>query len=238
MLSIIIPTFNSGKTLEMCISSVLQQDIVDLEIIIIDGLSSDNTINIIEKYKEQISFFVSEKDLGVYDAMNKGIKEAKGEFLIFLGSDDFLMPNILKNIIPYLKSQSVIYYGNSFFPCSNIIYNGKFNTLKLSTRNICHQAIFYPKSVFIKNQYDLNFKILADYSLNLKLWVDKNFKFEYIPRTISVFNDYEGLSKINQDLKFQEFKFSFIKNNFGPIVFTYFLVRRNLYNVLSSFLNK
>ena len=90
LISIIIPVFNAGKTLQSTIESILGQCYKNIELIIVDGESVDNTKDIIAQYKKNIDIFICEKDNGIYDAMNKGIIAANGDWLLFLGGDDVL----------------------------------------------------------------------------------------------------------------------------------------------------
>ena len=91
--TIITVTYNSASTVEQTILSVLNQSYKNIEFIIVDGVSSDETLNIVGKYKSKISKIISEKDMGIYDAMNKGIELATGDVIGFLHSDDFLFSN-------------------------------------------------------------------------------------------------------------------------------------------------
>ena len=152
LFSIIIPTFNAGKTLSFCLDSVLIQSFQDFEILIIDAVSSDNTMSIVEEYAAANTAitWISEKDKGIYDAMNKSISLAKGEWLYFLGSDDKLYDaEVLKKIMNSLNENHSldVLYGNV---SSNRlgIYDGEFNAGKIRLKNICHQAIFLRKTVF------------------------------------------------------------------------------------------
>src|SRR5215216_6167566 len=116
LLSIIIPTYNSEKTLSCCLQSVLNQTFKDFEILIIDGLSSDNTINVIKGYNNSKIRVYSEKDKGIYDAMNKGIEKSAGEWLYFLGSDDqffneYVLEAIFQGNKDILKHSDYV-YGN------------------------------------------------------------------------------------------------------------------------------
>ena len=96
-ISIITPTFNSEKYLERCIKSIQSQDYNNIEHIIIDGDSTDETRNIIKKYQNNKTILISEKDDGIWDAMNKGLKIASGDIVGFLNSDDYYYPNAIKN---------------------------------------------------------------------------------------------------------------------------------------------
>src|SRR2546426_834552 len=99
LLSIVIVVYNAGSTLKHAIESVLNQTYKNIELIIIDGGSNDNTLQIINNYSSQIGYFISEKDNGIYDAMNKGILAAKGDWILFLGADDILYrPDIITDI--------------------------------------------------------------------------------------------------------------------------------------------
>ena len=93
LISIITPTFNSEKTLDKCIDSVIKQNFDNYEHLIIDNISKDNSEKIVKNYNNNKIKFLSEKDNGIYDAMNKGIKISKGDYLLFLNSDDKIIDN-------------------------------------------------------------------------------------------------------------------------------------------------
>ena len=105
-ISIITPTFNSEKYLERCIKSIQSQDYNNIEHIIIDGESTDETKNIINKYQNNKTILISERDDGIWDAMNKGLKIASGDIVGFLNSDDYYYPNALKTVVKYFNNKS------------------------------------------------------------------------------------------------------------------------------------
>ena len=234
LFSIITVVFNGNKTLESTIESVVSQSFVNFEYIIIDGGSTDGSIDIISKYQEKISYWSSEPDEGIYDAMSKGIKFAKGDFIYFLGSDDLLFNNeVLNKLSTFLVSKNKVYYGNVLFKKRNAIYDGKFNSLKIVTRNISHQSIFYPKEVFEKYNFKTEYKIFADYDLNLKLYGNSSYKFQYIPLTIALFND-EGASGSNVlDACFEKDRLEIIKRNFPYWVYLYRFYRSKISKLVS-----
>lgn len=233
-ISIITVVYNAKSFLEETIESVLSQNFNNFEYIIIDGGSIDGTLDIIKKYQDRITLWVSEPDKGIYDAMNKGIKHAKGEYVYFLGGDDLLFDNqVLKNVNSYLMDKRKVYYGNVLFKKRNVIYDGEFNLVKIVTRNISHQSIFYPKEIFEKYSFDTKYKIFADYELNLKLYGNSSYSFVYIPITIALFND-EGASGSNTlDLNFENDRFEIIKNNFPYWIYLYRFFRTKLSKFLS-----
>ena len=117
LVSIIIPTYNSEDYLNQALKSIVNQTFKDIEVLIMDGLSSDKTVEIAEKFKQdlpQIQIY-SDKDNGIYDAMNKGIKKAKGEWIYFMGSDDTFYENkTLQNFKDLEKLELDILYGNVY----------------------------------------------------------------------------------------------------------------------------
>lgn len=213
LVTIIIVTYNAEKFIGDALESLTSRINDQTEVIIIDGLSKDNTINIINKYDKYISKFISEKDSGIYDAMNKGISLAAGKFVLFLGADDQLVIN-LQELSGFLLDQKTIYYGDVLLSPSNKIYGGKYNTAKLLNRNICHQSMFYPKSVFEDYKFDDNYKLMEDYVMNLKLWSSGKFKFSYIEKTISNYST-AGLSSTNIDTVYKKDSWKIIYKHFG-----------------------
>jgi glycosyltransferase involved in cell wall biosynthesis len=226
LISIILVCLNSEKTIEQTILSIIKLDYPNIEFIVIDGVSTDGTIKILEKYNEYIDNLIIEKDSGIYDAMNKGSKLANGMYLYFIGSDDIVI-NSWNNLIGKLNSPSTIFYGNVYFPISNKIYDGRFGFVKLLTKNICHQAIFYPKAVFEKYEYSTEYPFSADFLLNLQINSDSDFNFKYINLLISIYSE-QGLSSCIPDHKFIEDHLSIIKKDYSLIVYLYIFLRKLL----------
>jgi glycosyltransferase involved in cell wall biosynthesis len=215
LVTIIIVTYNAEKHIGDVLESLIPRINEQTEVIIIDGLSIDNTVNIIKEYQKYISKFISEKDSGIYDAMNKGVSMASGKYILFLGADDQLLIN-LQELSGLLLDEKTIYYGDVLLSPSNKLYGGKFSTAKLINRNICHQSILFPKTVFEEYQYGDDYKLMEDYVMNLKLWSSKKFKFNYLEKTISVYN-ITGLSSTTEDVGFKNDSFKLIFRYFGVL---------------------
>lgn len=213
-LSIITPVFNGAKTLEACIQSVLSLHDSSIEHIIIDGSSTDETPQILEHYQDQLGPCLSEPDHGVYDAMNKGVRLATGEWLLFIGADDFVLHPLLETL-EHLKDPQHIYYANVFYPNHARIYRGKISTYRFMLDNLSHQCIFYPKPIFERYQYDTRYPIMADYALNIQCYGDKSLQFDYLPYVVAVHSDHEGLSKSAKDEHFIEQKATLVKAHFS-----------------------
>lgn len=204
LFSIITPTYNSGQKVEKTISSVLTQDAELFDFHVIDGASTDGTLNLIEKYVDKIEL-VSEKDKGVYDAMNKGIDLASGKYLYFLGAGDSLRPGVLRKLEKMMPDEQLAFvYGNVYWMDQAIIYSGEFDKARLKTHNICHQAIFYERTIFeMMGKFELRFKVLADYVFNIKCFADDRIHKRYIDYVIANFEG-GGLSAKQKDLALAE----------------------------------
>jgi glycosyltransferase involved in cell wall biosynthesis len=178
LVSIITATFNAENDLEACIKSVISQSYINLEFIIVDGGSTDGTLEIIKKYKNFISISISEKDKGIYDAWNKGLKLANGDWIAFLGADDLYMPDAIQNYINHLNTLD---YSNLDIISSKImLVNENDSKLRvigkewkwaLFRRYMCtaHVGSLHSKSFFEKyGSYNINYKIVGDYEILLR----------------------------------------------------------------------
>ena len=204
LISVITPVYNGEKFIGKCIQKVQQQSFRHFEHIIVDGASADSTVTIVKKYTGDFENVIlhSEKDKGIYDAMNKGISLAKGEWLFFLGCDDyFFEDDVLEKVAAFIAAnqQSQLIYGNVWYQKLARLYDGAFDIEKILKRNICHQSIFYHKGVFeITGSYNLLYKIEADYEFNLRCWLSGKIRHSFIPLTIAFFS-FGGFSAAARD---------------------------------------
>ena len=212
-ISIVTVVYNGEKTLEKTIQSIISQSYDNIEYIIIDGASKDGTISIIKKYESKIAYWKSEPDKGIYDAMNKGLQKATGDFLIFMGADDlFIDSDVISNFVEKIKGKdwSRVYYGNVTKVSTNERYDGLFSKEKFAIRNICHQSIFYPKNIYKANTYDLKYKLWADYVYNFKLFK----QMEYLDMDVAYFND-TGASAQKGDIEFRKNVYFLVLKHLG-----------------------
>lgn len=188
-LSIIIPTYNSEKVIGRALESILCQTFADYEVLVMDGVSCDETINIAQSYNDSKIRVFSEPDKGVYDAMNKGIYRATGEWLYFLGSDDWLYDmNVLQCVFSQDIEQFDVVYGEAFSERSMSANSGEWNLETLQS-NRCHQAIFYKRTFLLRSGgYNLKYKIYADFDMNLKWFLNRRVKDKYIEVCIAHFS--------------------------------------------------
>lgn len=171
-ISVITVCLNSAPTIEETIRSVIEQEDVDLEYIIIDGDSVDGTIEIVRSYIENVDYFVSEQDKGIYDAMNKGFFRATGDVICYLNADDrYANKFVLKSVKKaFERSQDPIVYGDvQFWENSNRLSRswkvGKVESHNIAYRQIPHPAIFIRRTCLeaLGLPFDARFKISADY---------------------------------------------------------------------------
>ena len=176
-LSIITVCKNAQNTLERTLESIIKQTYKNIELIVFDGNSSDNTVGIIERYMHHISFFHSGDDSGIYNAMNKALSKASGDYVLFFNAGDTFCDNeVLERVIEKIKLNNCPDFA---FGWARIIYSqgeccrvDKFLNYKRKTffvnENICHQSIFYKRNLFNNDCYDESFKIYADWDFNAR----------------------------------------------------------------------
>jgi len=205
MFSIILATYNCGQKVENTLLSILSQNKELFELIVLDGASTDNTLDYIKKYENNLTL-ISEKDDGVYDAFNKGIDKAIGKYIYFIGAGDRLQPGVLEKVKEFLPQDSPTFvYGDFYLMKQKIYESKKFRSSDLIFNNICHQAIFYHRDIFdIIGKYDSQYKVFADWIFNLKCFTQQGISKQYIPCLIADFEEGGLSSELNNDPAFKK----------------------------------
>lgn len=221
LFSIIIPTFNARDDLQRSLDSVFVQDDADYEIWVIDGASTDGTRELLESYGDCVRW-LSESDSGVYDAMNKGIERASGDWLYFLGAGDLLRLDVLCEIAPHARELAdesggvaALIYGDVWLCEEQQRFGGSFPPARLRSWNPSHQAIFTSRAVFEKlGGYETRYLTAADYAFNLACWGEEAIVKKYVPLVIA---DYKGggLSVTRPDVAFERDKLGLIRRHLG-----------------------
>ena len=223
--SIITVTYNADKVLETTIQSVIHQTYKNIEYIIVDGKSKDHTLNIANKYKEHIYQIISEPDKGLYDAMNKGIQLATGDYLCFLNAGDKLHENMtLQKIVQTLKDKEElpdVIYGETAI----VNEKGEFlHMRRLATPSqltwksfkqgmlVCHQAFFAHRKLAITNLYDLQYRFSADFDWCIRIMK----KAKCLHNTRLTIIDYlnEGMTTQNHKASLKE-RFRIMAKHYG-----------------------
>ncbi|MBV8253035.1 MAG: glycosyltransferase [Chitinophaga sp.] len=230
LVSIIIATYNAEKHLASCLRSISDMRLPQLEVLIIDGKSTDTTIEIARTYPNLDIRFISEADDGIYDALNKGVTMAKGKWLHFLGSDDELLPGF-RDIALQLEDTNTVYYGHSEelyrddFRPPYILLRGPYSKYRLAKFPMNHQSIFYPAAVFKKYKYDVRYRVFADYALNLQVWGDGAFRRKHLAVAVTLYN-MSGFSAKHEDKIFKQEKPRLIKQHLGWYIYCRYQLKR------------
>ena len=223
-ISIITVSLNSAHCIEQTLLSVINQDYSNIEYIVQDGLSTDGTIEIVSKYP-QVRLF-SEKDAGIYDAMNKAKKKATGDFLLYLGADDLLYSNnVITEFVNHLMAEDDVYYGSVLRIKKQVVFDGEFSKWKWGYQNVCHQCIFYPRSIYSKKDYDPQYKLVADWVYNLQL-LASGVNFHYVDLVIAKYNDVDGISSTRVDKHFLKERKNLVVNAVGILPYYWGLIAK------------
>ena len=194
-ISVVTVCYNAAETIEKTILSVINQTYQNIEYIIIDGASTDGTVDIVNKYRDKITHFVSEPDKGIYDAMNKGIIAATGEWINFMNAgDEFYDNNVLSTIAPQMDNVDIV-YGDTM-----MVYSiGKKLEKPMPLSQIIDRMVFGHQATFIKTEYhknhlfDLSYKSSADFKFLRDSYIG-GAKFQYIPITVVNYEAENGMS--------------------------------------------
>lgn len=216
-ISIITVTYNCAPIIEETVQSVLAQTYPNIEYIIIDGLSSDGTIDIIKKYEHNLAYWNSEKDTGIYSAMNKGLQRATGSWVFFQNAGDVFYSNsvlcdidfenyekdpnigfIFGRVMKFTKKgiQPVKFDANPFYSNPKILKGMGFS----------HQAVFTRTDLAKKVRFNEDFKLCADYNMFVTI-VNKGYAGKELKIFISIIDSMDGTSKRNQITQFKETAF-------------------------------
>ena len=211
LVSVAIVALNAKATIERAIRSVLDQRSSHTELIVVDGASTDGTLDVIRELALWPGRWISEPDRGIYDAMNKALAMARGDWLMFLGADDELLAPI-DELVGFFSDPRAVYYGDVEIRHSGAVSGGRFSAYRLMQQNICHQALFYPRAIYSQRRYDMTCGMLADHKYNLEVW-GGGTPFVYLDRRISRFDD-RGVSA-GGDPRFEAIKLATIRESFG-----------------------
>lgn len=205
-ISIVTVSYNQAEFLERTILSVLNQNYPNLEYIIIDGGSTDGSVEIIKKYEKYLAYWVSEHDKGIYDAMNKGIDLASGDFINFLNCGDYYVSlEALKSFVSEIKDLNKVYFARAIIEAEKESIRWKLpgegvNISKWLSkyRTPNHQAILYPKLYYKNHFYEPSFKYFSDTDYTLRAY--NLCRFQYVDMDFVVFG-LGGVSNSPENIK-------------------------------------
>lgn len=216
-ISVITVVFNGIKHIESTISSVIKQDYLDLEYIVIDGKSTDGTIEIIKKYESKINYWISEPDKGIYDAMNKGIDIATGDWVIFMNCGDlFFNKDTLKQVFEApIPDDIALLCGGAFIRSEWGNFYSKARPDTQLWKSFVHQSLFSRIDLNRKYKFNLKFKAASDYDFIYTLF-SKNYKFLSLNIIVSdILYISSGFSSVNEICSKKEVLKSIILHRMG-----------------------
>ncbi|SFV56725.1 glycosyl transferase, family 2 [hydrothermal vent metagenome] len=198
LITIITVTYNADRYLSQTIESIISQTYKNIEYIVIDGGSTDGTLDIIKSYEEYISFWSSEPDDGIYDAMNRGILQATGDYIAFINADDWLESDAVELVADVGRDRDIGYiYGdlNQIRGDKCIgVHVADLSRYKQNTP-IGHQSLFVRSDILKEMPFDMRYKIMSDYDSMIKL-IKSGVSHHYIPKPLANFRK-EGFSDIS-----------------------------------------
>lgn len=241
-ISIITITYNSERTLEQTIKSVVEQGYNNLEYIIIDGGSKDGTLDIVNRYKEKIAFVVSEKDKGISDAFNKGIRKATGDIIGIINSDDLLADYALENLSKAYQEDVDVYRGNlliwdetsgkQYINIPTMHFNIERNLL-----SVCHPSTFINKKAYEKwGLYDIEMRYMMDADILFRFYRG-GAKFKYVDKNLAVFR-LGGVTSDDWKKKIPEFKKVLMVNGASRFTISKKILVYNIKNRIKDILFK
>ena len=250
LVSIITPSYNQGGFIEETIKSVLSQDYPEIEYIVIDGGSIDNTIEILKKYGKKIKW-VSEKDRGQSDAINKGFRMARGDIFAWLNSDDIYLNNAVSKAVAFLNANSDVdmLYGKAMFCNEGSKIIGEYNPPEVFdykmlavSNSICQPSTFFKRDAFFAvGGIDLTLHHLMDHDLWMKM--TKRFKVAYLPDFLSIYrlhaesksiSDIHGLKRNKESINIRMIHYGWAPIN-HVYAYCYYCVKNRLPSYLSRF---
>ena len=210
-ISIITVVYNAVATIEQTILSVVKQDYSNIEYIIVDGGSTDGTLDIVKKYEKKIALWLSEPDHGIYDAMNKGLTHATGNYIYYLGADDCLLaPTSISQVVSFLQDNpevdvlcASVMMVDSVYRIEKV-YSSNFSEADvLSGYNTPHQGMFVRREILQKYRFDTSYHIAADYKNFLKFYLDQNIALKKTAMIVAYYAN-DGVSGDGTDAQRME----------------------------------
>ena len=241
-ISIVTVTFNCEKTIEETIQSILSQNYPNLEYLIIDGKSTDSTMSIVEKYSDRISRIVSEKDNGISDAFNKGVRLSSGDIVGIINGDDVLLPGALDALAKAYDPEVDVYRGNI------MVWNDQTDnrirvvpTMDINLRkvvwNVCHQSTFVARKCYDRfGLFNESFKYMMDADLLHRFYLG-GAKFKYVDYDMALFR-LGGVTKSSFKKKIPELKAVIRANGGSGLLVAYRVVMFYCYHTAKSLVQK
>jgi glycosyltransferase involved in cell wall biosynthesis len=224
LVSVVTVVFNGESYLEQTIQSVLNQTYENIEYIIVDGGSTDGTLDIVKKYDDQIDYWISEPDKGIYDAMNKGLSLVNGELIGIINADDWYQPDTIATVIEYTNKEPAagVYYGMLRIWKDEELYFIQGNTVRqLEKTMIAHPTCFVKKNCYLNyGMFDTLYPIAGDYELMFR-FLKNDVQFVFIEKILTNFRTGGVCNTVYKKREFEKLKLLRSYRRIGPVYFLY-----------------
>ena len=240
-ITVITVSCNAVNVIEKTIRSVIGQQYKDFEYIVVDGNSQDGTVDIIRRYEAQITRWISEPDTGIYNAMNKAVRMASGDYCIFMNAGDLFVDSlVLTRISSFLNDEYDVVIGNEISVKKDRIVDYvkapqvlTFNHLYNSS--LCHQASFIKRSLLLEYPYDENLRLVSDWKFWIQTLIMENASYLAVDVDVCVFNR-EGLTYTRVEQGIEERKF--VLSEIIPLRIRWDYEKFNHRNIVNCFCNR
>lgn len=194
LVSIVTVVYNGAATLERTMKSVLEQDYPDIEYIIVDGGSTDGTLELVRRYEDRLAYWVSERDKGIYDAMNKGVALCTGEWVALINADDWYEANAVSRVMEAVKGHPAInvvhgdiwiHYPNGHKKVKHAKQSGFL--LKYWEMVLNHPSFFVRRSYYAGRSFDAALRVSGDHKWTVQAWMESSGQFLYLPEVLANF---------------------------------------------------
>jgi glycosyltransferase involved in cell wall biosynthesis len=229
LITVVTVVRNGEKTLEQTMLSVINQTYANVGYIVVDGASTDGTLDIIRKYEDRIDYWMSDPDEGIYYAMNKGIDLATGDYIVLLNSDDWFEGDVCQIVVNEISKQKYMMYyaiARVFDSDGNVIYLHGSTINYISKQSIAHQTCFISKEIYQKEKYSLYYKSASDYDFFSRM-ASKHIDSKFIEK---IFVNYRlnGMS----DSIFGQLETIKIKKKYHYITYINYLIHKIYLNIM------
>jgi len=242
VVSIIVAVYNGAQVIEKTLTNIISQEYPHKEIIVIDGKSSDQTWDIVQKFSDHIAYSISEKDKGIPDAYNKGISAAKGDWIFFLNADDiFANDQVLSTIFSsQAHDNNIEVLAGSVLSTDGRLFNGRFNWKLLIKNTVHHQAIFYRSKFLRLNRYNTSYRSYGqDHEHNLLIWKHR-IRVKYLDCVVANWarggiSDIASWKNYTEEFRVRKNAFGLLGYPFNIFTFLRFFLKRTLFKIFRPY---
>ncbi|WP_373032450.1 glycosyltransferase family 2 protein [Sulfurovum sp.] len=237
LITVVTVVFNGEAYLEETIKSVIDQTYDNVEYIIIDGGSTDGTLEIIKKYESQIDYWVSEKDSGIYDAMNKGASLARGDYVAYLNADDWYDLSTIDDVVKAILGHRTVdfIYGNVAIVKDGVRIKTFYPKIKKFKTKMPfgHPSLFLKREVLLKLQFSYEYPVIADYDLIIKLIINK-YTSVHVNKQLTHFR----LDGVSSTTSLKQEHYRLYKNHFGSLHALVYLIIQSVKDIIKPIIKK